>query len=287
VIVRDRHSFRAMGCDVVVAGAGARRLAAIERLFRRREECFSRFLPASELNRVNAGAGSPVRTSPEFADMLALALAAVRETGGLVDPTLGAALEAAGYDGDFESLADDGRPAPLGAARDPRGVRLLGHVVLAPRSVRLDLNGVVKGRTVDDAVALLDGDGFVSAGGDLATRGTLVAALPRGGTVELRRGALATSGTDRRHWTRGGRRQHHLIDPRTGASADSPWEQVTVCALTCVGADIAAKAAFLLGPDGPAWLDERGLPGRFVTPEGDIHTNESWRRSLEREPACT
>ena len=95
--------------------------------------------------------------------------------------------------------------------------------------MRLDLNGVVKARTVDDALALLDGKGFVSAGGDLATHGAIVVALPRDGTVSLMHGALATSGADRRRWVRGGRRQHHLIDPRTGRPADSPWEQVTVC----------------------------------------------------------
>ena len=35
-------------------------------------------------------------------------------------------------------------------------------------------------------------------------------------TLALERGALATSGTDRRRWTRGGEERHHLIDPRTG-----------------------------------------------------------------------
>ena len=163
---------------------------------------------------------------------------------------------------------------------------LAGRWVLVPEGVRLDLNGVVKGRTVDDALALLmRGDGFVSAGGDLAARGAVVAAFPDGGTVCLVRGALATSGTDRRRWSRGGRPQHHLIDPRTGVPASqSPWEQVTVCGLSCVGADIAAKAAFLLGADGPAWLDARGLPGRFVTTAGDVLPNRSWRRSLGAEP---
>ena len=46
-------------------------------------------------------------------------------------------------------------------------------------------------------------------------------------------------------------RQHHLIDPATGAPADVRWECVTVCAATCLAADVAAKTAFLLGDDGP------------------------------------
>jgi FAD:protein FMN transferase len=282
-----RHSFRSMGCDVVVAGASRREQVAIERLFGERDRIFSRFLPASELNRVNAAAGGPVRVSRAFAEMLDVALAASRETGGLVDPTLGAELEAAGYDVDFASLVDDPRPAILAVAdRERVEVRLDGRSLVVPSGTRLDLNGVVKGKTVDDALALLDGEGFVSAGGDLAARGAIVAALPGGGTVNLARGALATSGTDRRRWLRAGQRQHHLIDPSTGSPASSPWEQVTVCGLSCVAADVAAKAAFLLGAGGPAWLDVRGLPGRFVATSGDLVANRAWQRSLERAAAC-
>jgi FAD:protein FMN transferase len=282
-----RHSFRSMGCDVVVAGASRREQVAIERLFGERDRIFSRFLPASELNRVNAAAGGPVRVSRAFAEMLDVALAASRETGGLVDPTLGAELEAAGYDVDFASLVDDPRPAILAVAdRERVEVRLDGRSLVVPSGTRLDLNGVVKGKTVDDALALLDGEGFVSAGGDLAARGAIVAALPGGGTIGLARGALATSGTDRRRWLRGGQLQHHLIDPGTGSPASSPWEQVTVCGLSCVAADVAAKAAFLLGAGGPAWLDVRGLPGRFVAAAGDVVVNLAWQRSLERAAAC-
>jgi FAD:protein FMN transferase len=98
-----RHSFRSMGCDVVVAGASRREQVAIERLFAERDRIFSRFLPESELNRVNAAAGSPVHVSQALAEMLDVALAASRETTGVVDPTLGAELEAAGYDADFAS----------------------------------------------------------------------------------------------------------------------------------------------------------------------------------------
>jgi thiamine biosynthesis lipoprotein len=281
------YSFRSMGCDVVVACASPSERLAIERLFAVRDRIFSRFQPESELNRVNAAAGNPVRVSRAFAEMLGVAFAAARESDGLVDPTLGAELEAAGYDADFASLGDsNGSPAPV-KRRRPVTVRVAGRSVVAPQGVRLDLNGVVKGKTVDDALALLSGEGFVSAGGDVATRGSIVAALPGGGTVSLVRGALATSGSDRRRWLHGGHVQHHLIDPSTGAPASSPWEQVTVCGLTCVGADIAAKAAFLLGSKGPAWLDVRGLPGRFIAVgSGEVTVNRAWERSLERATAC-
>lgn len=276
--------FESMGCEIAVGGAVGSRLDEIAALFRRYDAVFSRFRPDSELNRVNAAAGRPTRVSPLFAEALSLALDAAAETGGLVEPTLGRALEAAGYDRDF-ALLEESREPP---GRPVRGrwecVRRSGLLLALPAGVGLDLNGVVKALAVDRAVSLLDGDGFVSAGGDLATRGGLDVALPGGGAVRLRSGALATSGCARRAWRRGGAAMHHLIDPRTGRPAASPWAQVTVCGATCVAADVGAKAAFLAGAEGPAWLDARSLPGRFLAPDGTVVVNEAWGRSV---PPCT
>jgi FAD:protein FMN transferase len=280
------HRFRSMGCEIVVAGAADAEYEAVERLFAQRERTFSRFLPSSELNRVNERAGRATLVSAEFAAIVGLSLTAAKQTRGLVDPTLGRALEAAGYDRDFAALRDDprppGPPAPSSLAR----LRLRGRVLQLPARSALDLNGVVKAQTVDDALALLSGPGYISAGGDLACRGGLPVALPGGDKVRLVLGGLATSGSDRRCWRRGGALQHHLIDPRSGRPAASHWQQVTVCGRTCLGADVAAKAAFLLGRNGPDWLDEHRLPGRFRTAAGHTHTNQAWRQSL-REHTCT
>jgi thiamine biosynthesis lipoprotein len=270
-----------MGCEVVVGGASAPELRAVRNLFERRDRMFSRFVDGSELNRVNSRAGRPVEVSSEFAEMLVLARRAQWETGGLVTPILGAELEAAGYDRDFELLGDDPRPveAPV---RGRGSVRLEGRTLVVGESMKLDLNGVVKSRTIDDALRLLHGRGWVAAGGDLATRGPVVVGLPNGGSVALVKGGIATSGSDRRRWTRAGSPQHHLIDPRSGAPAASPWRQVTACGASCVSADVAAKWAFLLGPVGPVWLDRRGIPARFVGATGVVHLNEAWRRGVAK-----
>jgi FAD:protein FMN transferase len=285
--MRSHASFEAMGCEVVVAGASPTELERIRRLFEQREGAFSRFLPDSELERVNTGAGKATLVSPSFARAVEAALWAARVTNGIVDPTLGAAIEAAGYDRDFGVLAaDPGPPGPPVPAR-PGAVALFGRVLLLRSGVKLDLNGVVKAIAVDDALALLRGPGFVSAGGDLAARGGVDVALPRGGAIRLLSGGLATSGRSRRRWLRGGEEQHHLLDPATGRPAGGPWEEVTVCGKSCLAADVAAKAAYLLGDAGPGWLDARGLPGRFVAPDS-VHENRSWRASLERmERTCT
>lgn len=276
-----------MGCEVIVAGASPGALRRIEGLFEERDRVFSRFRPDSELSRVNQRRDDIVRVSAPFAAAVGAALDAAAWSGGLVDPTLGAAIEAAGYTVDFEQLAPDPLPPGPTAPGSWRALRFAGSLLALPRRVKLDLNGVVKALAVDDALEFLDGDGFVSAGGDLAVRGEIDVALPGGGAVRLVRGALATSGSCARAWLRGGRLQHHLIDPATGAPAESPWEQVTVCGASCLTADVAAKAAFLLGEAGPDWLDERGLPGRFLARGGDDVVNEAWSRSLTGAFACT
>ncbi len=272
-----------MGCEVVVSGGDP---AAVACVFTRWEAAFSRFVPESELSCVNASPQYALRVSPLFARTLREAFDAARLTGGLVDPTLGAALAHAGYDRDFAQLPRDGL---LGRAVPSRlgEIRLDGQILRRPPGVVLDLNGVVKALAVDEAARVLPGDGFVSAGGDLAARGAVDVGLPGGGAIRVLQGGLATSGSASRHWRRGGAAQHHLIDPRTGRPGLSPWQQVTVSGASCLDADVAAKAAYFLGEDGPDWLDERGLAGRFVRCGGETFENAAWRGSTEEAEACT
>ena len=266
-----------MGVDVAVSGATAVELTRIRELFEDRETVFSRFRPGSELCRVNGARSRIVAVSPLFAGAVSASLRAAAETEGLVDPTLGVAIEAAGYDRDFASIEPDSRPPGATLRGAWTSVRLAGRFLSRPPGIHLDLNGVVKALAVDEALRLIGGPGFVAAGGDVAARGEAIVGLPEGGSVRLADGALATSGTTGRRWLRGGREQHHLIDPRTGRPAESCWSEVTVAARSCLEADVAAKAAFLLSREGPAWLDSRGLAGRFVG--RDIVPNESWSRA--------
>ena len=275
-----------MGCVVEVGGSTPGEADAIERIFQARDRQFSRFRDDSELSRVNRTAREIVTVSKTFGQMVERALTAASATGGLVDPTLAGALPAAGYDRDFDELVprrETVRPGRRGRWRD---VRMLGRLLARPVGLELDLNGVVKGQTVDEAVGLLSGDGFVAAGGDYAGHGEFDVALPGGGSVRVTRGGLATSGTTKRRWLRAGVWQHHLIDPRSGTPADSPWAEVTVSAGTCLQADVAAKAAFLLGYDGPGWLDARGLAGRFLPEDGPPVLNDVWRGSVTARMAA-
>ena len=152
------------------------------------------------------------------------------------------------------------------------------RIVLGP-GVHLDLGGIGKGYAAERAAELLAlaGPCLVNAGGDVATRGGAwpigveTAAEPL--TLELRGAALATSGRDRRRWRRGGRELHHLIDPRTGAPAETDLLRVTVVAPDAVEAEVAAKALFLAGADAAAAeADAAGLAAVLVTDDRTLLT---------------
>jgi thiamine biosynthesis lipoprotein len=233
------HRFRAMGCDVVLAGGDPGATAAV---FERWEAAFSLFRPESEISRLNASPAGVVSVSPFFAATLRTALEVADATDGLVHPALG------------------------------HDLRLSGVLVARAPGVRLDLNGVVKALAVDEAAARLDGFGFVSCGGDLAVCGPVDVGLPGGDAIRVVEGGLATSGTR----TRG----RHIVDPATGAPSASRWSAVTVSGASCLEADAAAKAAYLLGDDGPDWLEARGMPGRFLDASGRVTCNAAWSGSL-------
>jgi len=132
------------------------------------------------------------------------------------------------------------------------------------RSGQMDLGGIIKGWTVDLGIGLLARDypdAFINAGGDLrccggedATSGAgwLAAIEPRPGEPPpwegAMSGALATSTTRRRRWTTvSGATAHHLIDPRTGMPAESPFDQVSCWAAEAWRAEVWAKAVLIGG----------------------------------------
>src|SRR5262249_21878760 len=85
-----------------------------------------------------------------------------------------------------------------------------------------------------------------------------------------RQGGVATSGRDYRRWQRGGRWVHHILDPRTGLPAETDVLTATVIAPSAARAEVAAKAALILGSQAsPAWLDARSeLAGCLVLDDG-------------------
>jgi thiamine biosynthesis lipoprotein len=243
----------------------------------------SRFRRDSELLRLRPGRQ---RVSPVLAGAVRCALQAAAETDGLVDPTLGRSLVALGYDRTFSALPADGPAAvPLPAAREAwRAVRLDGDELDLPAGVLLDLGATAKAWAADRAAVRLAGElgggVLVNLGGDLAVAGDAPAdgwpVDAAGSGIALAVGGLATSSTRRRRWVRGGRELHHVLDPRTGASAVTSWQTVSVAGPTCAAANAASTAALVLGAAAPSWLAEAGLPSRLVHQDGSAVVVAGW-----------
>jgi FAD:protein FMN transferase len=297
-------SFPALGttallCVADTAGIAAARVE-LERELAEIDASCSRFRDDSELVRLNAASGTgPVTVGDRLLEAVEVALEAAASTDGLVDPTVGRTLRLAGYDRRFAVVrlrdASSFRPSfsPVPGVRSVRVDRGRGTIGLE-RGVELDLGATAKALAADRSArtaARASGTGvLVSLGGDVAVAGepppggwaVRVAddhASPLDGPgpiVAIERGGLATSGTTVRRWLAGGLELHHVVDPRTGRPAATPWRTVTVAAHSCVEANVASTASLVLGAEAPAWLAARGLSARLVYESGEVVLAGSW-----------
>jgi thiamine biosynthesis lipoprotein len=113
-------TFRAMGSQVRVImdtgePAAEAALRAAPGWFETWEQYLSRFRPQSELSRLNRRRGRRATVSPVLGQVLQLALAAARESDGLVTPTVLDALESIGYTDSFD------QPVPFPHSHTFRG----------------------------------------------------------------------------------------------------------------------------------------------------------------------
>jgi thiamine biosynthesis lipoprotein len=303
-----RTTFEAIGTTIEVVVDEPAALERATELVRDRvaalDASASRFRDDSELSRLNASSGRPVEVSWPFFVAMEEALEAAQLTEGIVDPTVGHALELCGYDRDFSDVAPDGPPLGVRYQRVPgwRRVRLdrSRRSVTLPPGVRVDLGATAKAgcadRSAQAAAAATRTGVLVNLGGDLAVAGPppeegwVVRIADRhdapadepGATVAIRHGGLATSGTASRRWSRGGRTMHHLIDPVTGGPADTCWRTVSVSGTSCLEANIASTASVILGTRAPQWLTERGFAARLVSTQGSLVSVGGW--PVERDP---
>jgi thiamine biosynthesis lipoprotein len=297
----SREEFRAMGTMISLLLPEKRAASGLEivrALFTDWEHVLSRFLPESELSRLNRQAGKPIVVSDLLYHVLVTALDAAQATDGVYDPAMLDQLEKVGYDRSFDDLPETrfGFTFPGEPGGGWRGI----HVdegrqrVTLPEGIKLDFGGIAKGMAVDAALEELRLNGIeaalVNAGGDLAVLGLppdaeqwpiSVPGRDQYWTLPLHHGAIATSGIAHRQWRQGDTLQHHLLDPRTGLPARGDLWSVTVVADRCEQAEVAAKVAFILGSkQGAAFLKKHHIAGLLVRQDGSWATVEPWPEDI-------
>jgi thiamine biosynthesis lipoprotein len=293
----ESRGLSAMGgrANLVVVGAARGLLDELTEELERLEGLWSRFLPGSELSRLNAADGAPVRVDPVTVGMIRAMQDGFAETDGAYDPTMLPALIASGYAG---SVDDPSRRTPLPPrARDGgdlREITIDGCDVRLPPGMTLDSGGIGKGFAGDLLCARARERGaagvMVELGGDLVVSGESPVAdgwvigvehpddpSSHVEIVRIGEGAVATSGTRRRRWTVDGEDRHHLLDPRTLLPARTGLLSATVIARSGARAEILTKTAFVPPPGGFLdWVPSRNAAGLVITTDGDIRTSSNW-----------
>jgi FAD:protein FMN transferase len=294
--------FEAIGTTVtlltVEPGALPLATALLERQLVELDQACSRFQESSELRRAEEAGGRPVAVSPLLAELVGASLQVAELTEGTVDPTVGGAIAALGYDRDYELVASQG-PGPLGRPLPAPGWKCIdldtdNRVLTLPDGVHLDLGSSAKAfaadRAAHDIVAEFGTGALVNLGGDIATAGL----APQGGwrvalalsssvspcdaqvTISLSSPGLASSGSTVRVWEQGGKKLHHIVDPRTGDAANNYWALATVAAGSCLVANAASTAVIVMGEDAPGLLAKLGLPARLVGRDGRVVVLNGW-----------
>ncbi len=287
-----RGGFDAMAspCEVLLDGVDevtARHLVALaQEEALRIEQRFSRYRDDSVVARLHAARGGWQWVDDETAQLLDFAAKCHALSDGLFDITSGVLRAAWRFDG------SDRVPAPTAvAALLPRvgwqQLRWERPRLWLPEGMELDFGGIGKEYAVDRTLARLRADTpapmLVNFGGDLACSGpradgsawqvgieqpgTAVAAA----VLNLRTGALATSGDARRFVLHQGRRLGHVLDPRTGWPVEGAPRSVTVAAPSCVEAGMLSTMALLQGPNAAAWLRQLGVPHALIDDSGHVH----------------
>jgi len=275
-------------------GAAAYARRRLEQLERR----WSRFLPDSDVSRANASPEALMLVSPDTVELVVSMKEAWRVTGGRYDPTMLAAIVAAGY---VESIDGSGRRSRM--ARSRRQGSTIADVnidpalraVTIPPGIGIDPGGIGKGLAADLVVTEILAGGtagaLVAVGGDLAAAGTPPTAA--GWQVAVRDpldpartlttftfegGGVATSSTLTRTWIQDGHARHHALDPETGACATTDLAAATVVARAGWEAEAHATAALLGGSRRVLdYLVRHGLEGAATTLEGTTLTTPALR----------
>lgn len=238
------------------------------------EDKFSRYLDGNIVHRINSANGAPVTVDDETARLLEFAHALYKLSYKRFDITSGVLREVWAFDGSDRVPDGDAVKAVLERVGWHR-VTWHSPELLMPAGMEIDLGGLGKEYAVDRCVETLaqstDSPGLVNLGGDLGVtgppqrrsawrvgvEGNATDSADR--LIDLRQGALATSGDARRFLQRDGIRYGHILDPATGwPVADAP-HSVTVAADTCTQAGMLSTLAMLQGGKAEAFLEQQGV----------------------------
>lgn len=236
------------------------------------EDKFSRYVDGNIVHRINIANGETVRVDDESARLIDFATRLYELSEGRFDITSGILRKVWAFDGS-DRIPDHECVAAVLERVGWHQVAWASPELRMPAGMEIDLGGVGKEYAVDRCIDTLratsSAPGLVNFGGDLAVTGppqrrdawrvAVEGDAPDRADrlIDLRHGALATSGDARRFLLREGVRYAHILDPTTGWPVHDAPRSVTVAADTCTQAGILSTFAMLEGQGAEAFLKEQ------------------------------
>lgn len=266
----------------------------------RLSDMMNHYNPNSVVSAINHAAGhKPVATPPELMTVLRMAQRMSERSNGAFDVTIGT-LSGWRFDKPNPAIPTDAQIARQRPLVNYRNLVLdpgAGTAYLRNPGMRIDLGGIAKLFILDAGMRVLTQHGIehamVNGGGDVAVLGTIQGHPWRVGirdprapekllaVLELTRGFVASSGDYERFAVKGGKRLHHIIDPRSGRPSEGP-HGVTIVSEDLEQANGLSAAVMVLGADAGRELirQSAALEGLIVDRDGSVWISPGLNKRL-------
>jgi len=297
----------------VVSSSDEEARRAIDAGFReikRLEVLLNYFSPDSEITMINKHSGiRPVKVSHETMEIIKKALEIADITGGTFNPAIGPVIKLWRFSRQDKAdmIPPDKELKNALQLADYKRIRIdegSSEVYLEAKGMEIDLGGIAKGYAADRAVDVIKRmgikAGLVAIAGDIKGFGLrpdhrawhIGIQDPRPddnnsesvfATLYLNKGhSISTSGDYQRFFIKGGKRYHHIIDPRTGYPSESSTISLSVIASDGFMADALSTGMFIYPPhQAITILESLGVEGVIVDDQKRVYVTKGLRDEIE------
>ncbi len=275
---------------------------AIDRIYEI-EDRMSAFRPNSDISTINENAGKgKTKVHKDTFEVLKAAAHYAKSSKGAYDLTIRPLVELWGIgkkDSYIPSNEEINSVIRLVSYKDILLKEKIGTVELKKVGQKIDLGGIAKGYAADEVKRILlensIKNAMINLGGNILTMGCRKEnepwvigiqnpLAPTGsylGTIRLQEKTIVTSGSNERFFMKDGKRYHHILDPITGAPAESHLLSVTVVCDSSMEADALTTAMFVMGLEkGLKFLKRFHADAIFITSNMGIYLTNGLKENF-------
>lgn len=259
------------------------------------ENLFSNKIETSEISKINASAGNPVKVSEETLELISRGIDYCELSGGKFDITIAPLSDLWNFtDNPNGNLPEQ---SAIEEARSHVGYKTIQvdkdscTVTLNDPQAKIDLGGIAKGYIADRLKAYLKSEGvehaLINLGGNVLALGTAYDGTPfrigiqkpfdeQNSTIdilEIEDRSVVSSGIYQRYFEKDGTIYHHILNPETGYPYSNNLLQATIISDRSMDGDALSTCCFALGlNDGSTLIESLDhVQAIFVTEDYQLH----------------